>query len=250
MVRKTLTTYTPTTTTTLPLPQTCGPVTYTAICPAVSITPTLTRMGDRTLEDFTDEYTFLANASSGGPADLPQGGCCVVDECIGLTAFSPTAGLSLSYDEIDDYDQFESPIHLSTQFLGTSMALRCGVGTAIDSPYGSTDYEFTTQPHFTPSDPPWNWPDSIVHATWDGPPFATVSGQTPISLTEADQQSQILMETLLPSTWRFVSQTLSIDKVCAEDQLMQGHATLSLIKLDGTPCTVTVYAQGTRSVNR
>jgi len=47
---------------------------------------------------------------------------------------------------------------------------------------------------------------------------------------------------------RLVDQTVGVDKVCAEQQLLQGHATVSFIKNDGTPCTVTVYAQGTRVV--
>ncbi len=44
-----------------------------------------------------------------------------------------------------------------------------------------------------------------------------------------------------------MKQTVSVDEVCAEQDLMQEHATASFVKSDGR-CTVTIYAQGTRVV--
>jgi hypothetical protein len=79
--------------------------------------------------------------------------------------------------------------------------------------------------------------------------YVASPGDLAISIDSAnDPHRSDLHNTFTPSTWRLVGQTVTVDKVCAEQQLMQGHATVSLIKNDGTPCTVTSYSQGTRVV--
>jgi hypothetical protein len=79
-------------------------------------------------------------------------------------------------------------------------------------------------------------------------PYVPSAGDLSVSIDSANTHPSQAMNSFTPATWRLVNQTASVDKVCAEQNLMQGHATVSFVKNDGTPCTVTIYAQGTRAV--
>jgi hypothetical protein len=83
---------------------------------------------------------------------------------------------------------------------------------------------------------------------WRAPYVASPSDLAISSDSANDPHRSDLHNTFTPSTWRLVDQTVTVDKVCAEQEFMQGHATVSFIRNDGTPCTVTIYSQGTRAV--
>jgi hypothetical protein len=206
-------------------------VPYTSTCEAVSLTPVAVTSA------FADhlEYGFNATAGSPGP-----GGCCVIDTCAGTTQFNTKAGgVNISYREIVYLDPFQ---HLPTN---GDITTKMGVGCAVEIPvsvYNQSNIyrvEFSVDPHFSlpPAPPAWS------------APYVASAGDLSVSINSSDDPlPSDASNSFTPSTWRRVNQTVSIDKVCAEQQLLQGHATVSFIKNDGTPCTVTIYAQGTRVV--
>ena len=98
---------------------------------------------------------------------------------------------------------------------------------------------FRVDPHFSLPPAPADW----------RAPYVASAGDLSVSINSSDDPLPSNSDnSFTPSTWRLVGQSVSVDKVCAEQQLMQGQATVSFIKNDGTPCTVTIYTQGTRVV--
>ncbi len=164
----------------------------------------------------------------------------MIDACAGITQFNPNgAGVSISYREIVFLDPFN---HLPDNGMITEEAgVTCGVGIPV-SVYNQSDVyhvDFSVDPHFSlpPAPPEWS------------APYVASAGDLSVSINSSDDPlPSDANNSFTPSTWRLVNQTVGIDKVCAEQQLLQGHATVSFIKTDGTPCTVTIYAQGTRVV--
>jgi hypothetical protein len=182
------------------------------------------------------EYAYTAGVGSPPPADA-TGGCCVIDECAGITLFNTTTGaVNVSYHE---YVQLYQGMveHDFTGYVG--LGIGCGVATPGDV-YGiSTTYHMSIDhdlPGSLPQTPDWR------------PPYVASPGDLSLSISSVDVPASASKVSFRPTTWRLVSQTVSVDKVCAEQQLMQGHATVSFVKTDGTTCTVTIYSQGTRSV--
>jgi hypothetical protein len=163
----------------------------------------------------------------------------VIDTCAGTTQAKTNAGaVSLSYREVETLD---SQTHLPSgnQFTNMMSGVSCPIPTPTDV-YGLSDIygiRFRVDRNRPPGLPAWTAP-YVISA--DNLSVSIDSNDDPIR-TDA-------MNTFTPSTWRLVNQTVSVDKVCAEQQLMQGHATASFVKNDGTSCTVTIYAQGTRVV--
>ncbi len=180
------------------------------------------------------QYGFHANTGSPGPAS-----CCVIDECAGETLFATAGGVNAFYLETVFFDPIHNqPDNSSTN---TKLGVTCGVPTPT-SVYGLSDIyqvDFTVDPAGLPPPPP-EWPA----------PYVVAPGDLAVSIDSAnDPVPSHRHNSFTPSTWRLTNQTVSVDKVCAEQQLMQGHATASFIKNDGTPCTVTIYSQGTRVVS-
>ena len=166
----------------------------------------------------------------------------MIDGCAGTTQFKTNAGgVTLFYHEVVFLDPFQ---HLPDNGqITTKIGVSCPVGIP-SSVYGQSDIyrvEFSVDPRFSlPLAPP----------AWTAP-YVASAGDLSISINSADDPlPSDANNSFTPSTWRFVNQTASVDKVCAEQQLMEGHATASFIKNDGTSCTVTIYAQGTRVVAR
>jgi hypothetical protein len=208
-----------------PQPAECVP--YTSTCTAVPVTPAVTSMTDTQVV-----YRFLAHTGSPGP-----GGCCVIDTCSGMTQFNTSAGpLGAQYDENIDTSA-------GVRALGdTEISAGCSVPTN-SAVYGLSNIYSVRFSIFPPEFPvppaPVDWPS----------PYTLAPGDLGVSVdTTTDTISSDAMISFKPSTWRLVSASVSVDKVCAEQQLMQGHAVVSFIKNDGTPCTVTIYSQGTRTV--
>ena len=164
----------------------------------------------------------------------------MIDTCAGITQFKTDAGgVNLSYREVVFLDPFQ---HLPDNgSINTKVGVSCPVGIPV-SVYARSDVyrvSFSVDPRFSlpPAPPEWT------------APYVASAGDLSVSINSSDDPLPSDADnSFTPSTWRFVNQTVSIDKVCAEQQLMQGHATASFIKNDGTPCTVTIYAQGTRVV--
>ena len=207
-----------------PSPAACVP--YTSTCPAVPVTPVVTSSSSGQTAYRIDAYT-----GSPGP-----GGCCVIDTCSGTTQFNTSIGtVAAHYQESVD----TSP---TVRALGTTeISVGCSVATPTDVYHLSNIYGvmFRIDPDFPLPPAPADWP----------PPYTLAAGDLGVSIdTTADPTPSQALNTFTPSTWRRVGQSVSIDKVCAEQQLMQGHATVSFIKDDGMPCTVTIYSQGTRTV--
>jgi hypothetical protein len=178
------------------------------------------------------DYGFHANTGSPGP-----GSCCVIDECAGETQFATAGGLNAFYLEV----RFLDPIthQPSNSTVQTKLGVTCGVPTPT-SVYGLSDIY---QVNFTIDSLPATPPDWTT-------PYVVAPGDLALSVDSAnDPIPSHRHNTFTPSTWRLTNQTVSVDKVCAEQQLMQGRATASFIKNDGTPCTVTIYSQGTRVVS-
>ena len=165
----------------------------------------------------------------------------MIDGCAGTTQFRTTAGgVSISYREIVFLDPFQ---HLPDNGQITTMVgVTCGVPTPRDV-YSLSDVyhvDFSVDPRFSlpPAPPEWN------------APYVASAGDLSVSINSLDDPlPSNAHNSFTPSTWRLVNQTVSVDKVCAEQQFMQGHATVSFIKNDGTPCTVTIHSQGTRVVS-
>jgi len=164
----------------------------------------------------------------------------VIDGCAGITLSKTNAGgVNVGYREIVYLDSLN---HLpSNGMINTMVGVVCPVAIPV-SVYAMSDVyrvTFSVDPRFSlpPAPPAWT------------APYLASAGDLSLSINSSDDPLPSEADnTFTPSTWRFVNQTVSIDKVCAEQQLMQGHATASFIKNDGTPCTVTIYAQGTRVV--
>jgi hypothetical protein len=177
------------------------------------------------------DYRFDASTGSPGP-----GGCCVIDTCAGVTQFDTNAGgVGANYQESVQTSPY-------ARALGTTdISVGCSVPTPGDVYHLSNIYSvrFRIDPHFPLPPAPADWP----------PPYTLAPGDLAVSVdTTTDPLPGDVMNSFTPSTWRVVGQTVRVDKVCAEQQLMQGHATVSFIKQDGSPCTVTIYSQGTRTV--
>lgn len=215
--------------TTTPVPAACVP--FTSTCPAVSTTPVAVS------NPFTTQLEYGFNATTGSPG---PGGCCVIDTCAGTTQSKTNAGgVNLSYREIVFLDPFS---HLPDNgSINTKIGVSCPIGIPV-SVYARSDIyrvNFSVDPRFSlpPAPPEWT------------APYVASPGDLSISINSADDPLPSDADnSFTPSTWRLTNQTVSVDKVCAEQQLMQGHATASFIKNDGTSCTVTIYAQGTRVV--
>ena len=139
------------------------------------------------------------------------------------------------------YDETVETSPTSRAFGTTEISVGCGVATPTDVYHLSNTYRvmFRIDPHFPLPPAPADWP----------PPYALAAGDLGVSVdTTADPTPSNVMNSFTPSTWRVVGESVSVDKVCAEQQPMQGHAIVSFIKDDGSPCTVTIYSQGTRAV--
>ena len=210
------------------VPAACVP--YTSTCQAVSLTPVAVSSPADQLA-----YAFDAHAGNPGP-----GGCCVIDTCAGITQFHASAGgVNIGYREVVFLDPFQH--RPDNGQITTQIGVSCPVGIPT-SVYARSDIyrvEFRVDPRFSlpPAPPEWR------------APYVASAGDLSVSIDSADDPlPSNANNSFTPSTWRFVNQTVGIDKVCAEQQLMQGHATASFIKNDGTPCTVTIYGQGTRVV--
>jgi hypothetical protein len=162
----------------------------------------------------------------------------VIDGCAGVTKFDATGGnVSVEYLELLYYRD-GTPYNGS---ITTKVGVSCPIGIPTDVYSRSDIYRVNFTPDLMFSIPP-------PPAEWTAP-YVASPGDLSISIDSANVPHQIdVQNSFTPPTWRLVGQTLGIDKVCAEQQLMQGHATVSFIKNDGTPCTVTIYAQGTRVV--
>jgi hypothetical protein len=166
----------------------------------------------------------------------------VIDTCAGTTQFKADAGgVNLDYDEVVYLDAVQ---HLPTNgAITTKAGVSCPVGIPVGV-YGQSDVYrvgFSVDPHFSlpPAPPAWT------------APYVVSPGDLSLSIDSAnDPLPSDASNSFTPSTWRLVNQTVSVDKVCAEQQSIEGHATASFIKTDGTSCTVTIYAQGTRVVAR
>jgi len=164
----------------------------------------------------------------------------VIDGCAGTTVAKANAGgVNIGYREIVYLDSLN---HLPDNgMINTMVGVVCPIGIPV-SVYAQSDVyrvSFSVDPRFSlpPAPPAW-----IA-------PYVASAGDLSVSINSSDDPLRSdASNTFTPSTWRLVNQTVSVDKVCAEQQLMQGHATASFIKNDGTPCTVTIYAQGTRVV--
>lgn len=164
----------------------------------------------------------------------------MIDTCAGTTQSHTSAGgVNLSYREVVYLDAIQ---HQPTNGMITT---RIGVSCPVAIPtsvYGMSDIyrvTFNVDPHFSlpPAPPAWV------------APYVPSAGDLSVSINSTDDPlPSDASNSFTPSTWRFVNQTVSVDKVCAEQQLMEGHATASFVKNDGTSCTVTLYAQGTRVV--
>jgi hypothetical protein len=188
---------------------------------------------------FPDQLQYGFNATTGSPG---PGGCCVIDTCSGTTQFNTGAGgVNLDYRQVVYLDPFQ---HLPTN---GSITTRAGVTCAVRLPvsvYGLNDLyrvSFSVDPPFSlpPAPPAWT------------APYVASAGDLSLSIDSAAVPlASSASNSFTPSTWRLVNQTVSVDKVCAEQQSIEGHATASFIKNDGTPCTVTIHAQGTRVVAR
>jgi hypothetical protein len=164
----------------------------------------------------------------------------VIDTCAGSTQFNDAGGVSAFYKEVVYLDPF---MHLpdNGQII-TKLGVTCAVATPGDV-YGLSDvYHVDFDPDLPFSLPP-------APPAWSAP-YVTSAGDLSVSINSTDDPvPSHAHNSFTPSTWRLVNQSVSVDKVCAEQQLLQGHATVSFIKNDGTPCTVTVYSQGTRVVS-
>ena len=199
---------------------------YTSTCAAVPVTPVVTSSSGT-------QTAYRLNAHTGSPG---PGGCCVIDTCSGATQFNTAAGgVGAQYDETID----TSP---TTRALGTTeISVGCSVPTDTNVYHLSNIYSvmFRIFPHFPLPPAPVDWPA----------PYTLAPGDLGVSVdTTTDPIASDALISFRPSTWRLVSESVSVDKVCAEQQLMQGHAVVSFIKEDGSPCTVTIYSQGTRTV--
>jgi hypothetical protein len=164
----------------------------------------------------------------------------VIDTCAGTTLFHASAGgVDLSYDEVVYLDALD---HLPTNgAIVTRAQVSCPVGIPVDV-YGLSDiYRVTFNvdlPFSLPPAPP----------AWTAPYVASPDDLSVSIDSSDDPLASEASNSFTPSTWRFVNQTVGVDKVCAEQQLIEGHATAAFVKNDGTPCTVTIHAQGTRVV--
>ena len=210
-------------------PGACVP--YTSSCAAVPLMPVAGNSGPSQLV-----YDF--NANTGNPG---VGGCCVIDGCAGTTQFKvDSGGVNLFYRETEFLDSMTH--QPDNGMIITQLGVTCSVATPTNVYSLSDIYQINFSPDLHFSLPP-------APAAWSAPYVASPDGLS-VSISSADVPHPSEMHnTFTPSTWRLVSQSASIDKVCAEQQLMQGHATASFIKNDGTPCTVTIYSQGTRTVS-
>jgi hypothetical protein len=203
---------------------------FTSTCDALSLLPVAQPSGSA--EQIP--YRFRAYTASPGP-----GGCCVIDECAGITKGDATAGVvSLTYDGIEELNAMQQP-------TGGTFLTRTGIQCPVQLPVDVYDISNVYRVNFS-IDLPLS--ATGVPPTW-GPPYLLAADGLSVSVDSNDDPIQVdHMNSFTPPTWRLVNQTVSVDKVCAEQELMQGHATASFIKNDGTPCTVTIYAQGTRAV--
>src|SRR5690348_15604111 len=180
-----------------PPPTACVP--YTSTCTAVPVTPAVTSStSSQTV------YRFLAHTGSPGP-----GGCCVIDTCSGTTQFNTTAGpLGAQYDENID-------MSAGLRALGdTEISAGCSVPTD-SSVYGLSNIYSVRFSIFPPEFPlpptPVDWPA----------PYTLAPGDLGVSVdTTTDTISSDAMISFKPSTWRLVSAGVSVNKVCAEQQLM------------------------------
>lgn len=186
---------------------------------------------------FTDQLVYGFSAHTASPG---AGGCCVIDTCSGITQADPSAGgVNLSYREVEFLD---SATHMPMGNQATTMMIgvSCPVRIATNV-YGQSDIyrvAFSVDRNRPPGAPAWTAP---FVSSADGLSVSVDSNDDPI-------RSEV-SNSFTPPTWRLVNQTVTVDKVCAEQQPMQGHATVSLVKDDGTACTVTIHAQGTRTVS-
>jgi len=206
-------------------PSTCGP--YTSTCDAVPLTPVQVSNSSSQVD-----YGFNAITGSPGP-----GSCCVIDECAGVTLFAAAGGVNVFYREVVFLDPINHQV--SNSSVTTKLGVTCSVPTPT-SVYGLSDiYQVNFDIDSLPPTPP----------DWTAP-YVVSPGDLAVSIDSTnDPLPSHRHNTFTPSTWRLTNQTVSVDKVCAEQQLMQGHGTASFIKNDGTPCTVTIYSQGTRVVS-
>ncbi len=212
-----------------PMPTACVP--YLSTCSAVPLTPVQATgpFGDQL------EYDFSAHTASPGP-----GGCCVIDGCAANTQYANAGGVNAYYREII----YINPINHQPDngMINTKLGVTCPVPTPTDV-YGLSDIyqvNFTIDPNVSLPPGPAEWPA----------PYVLTPGDLSVSIDSAnDPVPSHRYNSFTPSTWRLLNQTVSVDKVCAEQQLMQGHATATFMKTDGTSCTVTIYSQGTRVVS-
>jgi len=214
---------------TMPTPAACVP--YTSTCTAVPVMPV------GTTNPVSGQVSYNFNANTGSPG---VGGCCVIDGCAGITKFNTgTGGVNLFYDETEFVD---STTHEVTNGeIITKLGVTCGVATPTNVYSLSDIYQINFSPDLPFLIPP-------PPGAWTTPYVASPDGLS-VSIDSADAHPSDTHNTFTPSTWRLVGQSATVDKVCAEQQLMTGHATASFIKNDGTPCTVTIYSQGTRTVS-
>jgi hypothetical protein len=179
-------------------------------------------------------YGISARVGSPGP-----GSCCVIDTCAGTTQAKTNGGsVSLSYREVEFLDlQTHQPSGNQATDMMSGVSCPIPIPTNVYARSDIYGINFRVNRNRPPGPPAWT------------APYVISADNLSVSIdSNNDPFHSDAMNTFTPSTWRLVNQTVSVDKVCAEQQLMQGHATASFVKNDGTSCTVTIYAQGTRVV--
>jgi hypothetical protein len=216
---------------------------YSATCTALPLTPVIF---NGTPEN-THQYELFVEAVS-GPAYGP-GSCCVVDTCAGVTGAADSSYIVVAYSEhwygfSGEQDQVLQAVGMHCNVFAPEAVYGPNGGTyQIGLPWAAPQHKILAPSHAHDWEPPFtvSADRTSIAFGWQGtPPEGTILGPAIGGIIDD--------ETWVPATWRVLGESVSVSRVCGEQEAVTASAQITLRKVDGAECTVTIHAQGTRVV--